>query len=163
MIMRRSAPEVSVRMVRKLRAAPQDVYASWTNPKSLGLWLIEDGETVKALALDVRAGGRFRLEGLDRDDNAFSLSGTYLAVIENRHLAFSWDYEGPNPDLSCGPSVVMADFRPLAPGWTELSVIHHLLENHGEQVGRAVSSRPRTPQRRIVQDPRVPASVSHRA
>ena len=137
MIMRRSAHEVSVRMVRKLRAAPQDVYASWTNPKLLGHWLIEDGDTVKALAMNVRTGGRFRLEGVDRDDNAFSFGGTYLDVIEDRHLAFSWEYDGPSPDLHCGPSVVMVDFRPLAPGWTELSVTHHLLENHGQPMGIA--------------------------
>lgn len=114
-------------MVRKLHSTPAEVYAAWTEPELFARWLTDDSDAICTLTLDARKGGRFRLEGVHGDGSPFSFAGTYLQIIEERRVAFSWDYDGPNRAMNSGPSVVIAEFRPLGRGVTELSVTHQLL------------------------------------
>ncbi|WP_334148126.1 SRPBCC family protein [Hyphomicrobium sp.] len=127
MATRRNSPDLSIRVVRKLRAPLADAYASWIQPELLAWWLTDDGDTIKALTLDVQNGGDFRVEGSHSDGEPFSYTGTYLEIIKERRIAFSWEYAGPNRAMRCGPSVVVVELRSLSKGMTELSVKHRLL------------------------------------
>jgi len=118
---------VSVTMVRKLKSPARAVYTAWTEPRILARWLAPGADTVTSVTIDLRKGGRFRLEGLNGDGKPYSFSGTYLELIENRRVALSWVYEGPVPALRGGTSVVVAELTELEPNLTELTLTHEKL------------------------------------
>jgi uncharacterized protein YndB with AHSA1/START domain/predicted pyridoxine 5'-phosphate oxidase superfamily flavin-nucleotide-binding protein len=118
---------VSVTMVRKLKSPAHAVYTAWTEPRILARWLAPGADTVTSVTIDLRKGGRFRLEGINGDGKPYSFSGTYLELIEDRRVALSWIYEGPVPALRGGTSVVVADLAELEPSLTELTLTHEKL------------------------------------
>ncbi|WP_083567476.1 SRPBCC domain-containing protein [Hyphomicrobium sp. CS1GBMeth3] len=118
---------VSVTLVRKISAAPDAIYAAWTEPGLIVRWLAPGADTVTSVTMDVRRGGRFRLEGRHGDGRPYAYSGTYLELAEDRRVALSWIYDGPIPALKGGASVVIADIRPVAADLTELTVTHEKL------------------------------------
>lgn len=64
--------------------SPAEVYARWTEPELLCRWWPQTAD------LDVRAGGAYSLgwPALGR-----RLYGAYLAVVPDRELRFSWNWE----------------------------------------------------------------------
>ncbi|WP_334148150.1 SRPBCC domain-containing protein [Hyphomicrobium sp.] len=127
MVARRNDKAVSVTMVRKLSAAPKAVYAAWTDPGLVVRWLAPGADAVTSVTMDVRKGGRFRIEGLHGDGRSYSYSGTYLELAVDRRVALSWTYDGPVQALKGGSSIVVADIRPLGLNVTELTLTHEKL------------------------------------
>lgn len=127
MAARKGSKTVSVTMVRKLNSPHGAVYAAWTEPALVVRWLAPGADTVTSVTMDVRKGGRFRIEGQHGDGASYSYSGTYLDLAVDRRIALSWVYEGPVPALGGGASVVVADIRPLGPNLTELTLTHEKL------------------------------------
>lgn len=127
MAARRHSKAISVTLVRKISSTPGAVYAAWTEPALIVRWLAPGADTVTSVTMDVRKGGRFRLEGQHGDGKPYSFSGTYLDLAEDRRVALSWIYDGPIPELKGGASVVVADIRPLAGDLTELTLTHEKL------------------------------------
>ena len=118
---------VSVTMVRKLKAPARAVYSAWTEPRLIARWLAPGADTVTSVTVDLKKGGRFRLEGLNGDGKPYAFSGTYLDLVEDRRVALSWIYDGPVPALRNGTSVVVADMRHLEADVTELTLTHEKL------------------------------------
>jgi uncharacterized protein YndB with AHSA1/START domain/predicted pyridoxine 5'-phosphate oxidase superfamily flavin-nucleotide-binding protein len=114
-------------MIRRLKSPVRAVYAAWTEPRLLARWLAPGGDTVTSITMDLRKGGRYRLEGVHGDGRPYSFSGTYLELAEDRRVAMSWIYDGPVAELKGRPSVVVADLRELEPDLTELTVTHEKL------------------------------------
>ena len=81
----------SVRIDRHYRAAPEKVWRAWTDPQALKLWF-GPGEIVSVprVDIDLRVGGRFRVTMLADDGETHDVSGTYLEIVPNRKLVFSW-------------------------------------------------------------------------
>lgn len=118
---------VSIAMVRKLSSTPRAVYAAWTEPAFVARWLAPGADTVSSVTMDVRKGGRFRIEGHHGDGRPYSYSGTYLDLAVDRRVAMSWVYDGPVLALKGGASIVVADIRPLKGDLTELTLTHEKL------------------------------------
>jgi uncharacterized protein YndB with AHSA1/START domain len=82
----------SLTLTRRLRARPEKVYAAWTEPKNLVQWFgpasAKPG-TVQA-DLDVRVGGRYRIQFENGDGEHFEVGGLYREVVPNERLQFSW-------------------------------------------------------------------------
>jgi uncharacterized protein YndB with AHSA1/START domain/predicted pyridoxine 5'-phosphate oxidase superfamily flavin-nucleotide-binding protein len=116
--------DVSVALVRRLQASAAEVYAAWTEPKLVARWLAPDAGYVVAVTNDLRAGGGYRIDGIDKNGNAYVISGTYLALATDRQVVLSWRYEGPAVALRGDASTVCADLRSLGPDQTELTVTH---------------------------------------
>jgi uncharacterized protein YndB with AHSA1/START domain len=80
----------SLTIKRRLKAPPQKVYAAWTDPgKITHCWGPEQSQTLSA-ELDVRVGGRFHIVFRTPDGEEHDVSGTYLEVIRNQKLVFTW-------------------------------------------------------------------------
>lgn len=124
----RSEKSISVTMVRKLHSAADAVYAAWTEPALIVRWLAPGADTITSVTMDLRKGGRFRIEGQHGDGKPFSFSGTYLELIDQQRVALTWAYDGPVQALKSGASVVTADIRTLAPNLTELTLTHEQLD-----------------------------------
>jgi uncharacterized protein YndB with AHSA1/START domain len=80
-----------VRLEIRIDASPETVFAFLTEPTQMRIWL---AELVEA---DARPGGVFRISG----PPGASIAGTYLEVIPNRKVAFTWGgVEGLRPGQS---------------------------------------------------------------
>lgn len=129
---RGSNKTVSVTMVRKLSATPKAIYEAWTEPALVTRWLAPGDDQVTSVTMDVRKGGRFRIEGQHGDGSNYSYSGTYLELSVNKRIALSWVYDGPVEALKAESSVVIADIRPLGAETTELTLTHEKLGQRDE-------------------------------
>jgi uncharacterized protein YndB with AHSA1/START domain len=82
----------SLTLTRRLNAAPEKIYAAWTDPQKLAQWfgpsLAEPG-SVRA-ELDVRVGGHYRISFTGEGGEYHQVGGVYREVIANQRLVFSW-------------------------------------------------------------------------
>lgn len=68
-------------------AAQRDlVFRIWTDPKYVALWWGIEGSTNPVCELDVRPGGRWRIDMRTAGGVVYPNGGVYLEVIENRRL-----------------------------------------------------------------------------
>lgn len=118
---------VAITLVRKIQSSPEAVFAAWTEPRLIAQWLAPGADKVTAVTTDLRQGGHYRIDGLNGDGKAYSISGTYLQLVENSRVAISWVYDGPVSALKGGASVVIADLRRLDSETTELVLSHERL------------------------------------
>jgi uncharacterized protein YndB with AHSA1/START domain len=84
------AAKPSLTLKRRFNAPPETVYAAWTDPKRLVHWFGPDQGPVTKAETDVRVGGRFQIVFHSEDGEEHDVSGTYLQVIPNEKLQFTW-------------------------------------------------------------------------
>ena len=80
----------SLTLKRRLNAAPEKVYAAWTNPAHLTKWFGPDSGAVTRAETDVRPGGRYTIVFHTEDGEEHHVSGVYREVVPNQKLAFTW-------------------------------------------------------------------------
>jgi uncharacterized protein YndB with AHSA1/START domain len=85
-----AAVKPSLTLKRRLSAAPEKVYAAWTQPAQLAKWFGPDTGPVKRTETDVRTSGRYVVEFRTEDGEDHHVSGTYLEVVPNQKLQFTW-------------------------------------------------------------------------
>lgn len=109
-------------VVRKhVAASPEAVFAAWTDPESLRVWMCPmDVEEARA-ELDVRVGGRFRIDMIAGDE-VYRHTGEYVEVDPPRRLAFTWT----SPATNERPSRVTVQLEPTETG-TEVVLTHERL------------------------------------
>jgi uncharacterized protein YndB with AHSA1/START domain len=93
-------PGRDVRLEIRIDASPEAVFALLTEPTRMKIWL---AELVEA---DARPGGVFRISG----PPGVSIEGTYLEVIPNKKVTFTWGgVEGLRPGQSTVEFVLEPD------------------------------------------------------
>jgi uncharacterized protein YndB with AHSA1/START domain len=72
-----------------LPATPEEVFAAWTDPASLTEWMCPAPQTVAAVTLDLRIGGKFQLvmRGANGDNVHI---GEYREISPPKRLVFTW-------------------------------------------------------------------------
>ena len=111
--------EPSLTLKRRLKAAPAQVYAAWTDPEKIMKWLgPEQMETLRAQA-DARVGGRFRIVMRSPDGEEHDVSGTYREVVPNEKLVFTWAWRS-TPERE---SIVTVQIKPDGSG-SLLTLVH---------------------------------------
>lgn len=80
----------SLTIKRRLIAPPSLVYQAWTDPEMLMHWFGPDHCTVFHAEADVREGGSFRVRMKATDGEIHDVSGTYLVVVPDERLEFTW-------------------------------------------------------------------------
>ena len=115
-----SAPvKPSLTLKRRLNAAPETVYAAWTDPQRLTRWFGPDAGAVTRAETDVRVGGRFRVVFHTEDGEEHDVSGVYREVVPNERLVFTWAWRS-TPERE---SLVTVALRPDG-GGTSLTLTH---------------------------------------
>ncbi len=82
----------SLTLKRRLNAPPAKVYAAWTEPEKLAHWF-GPSQTVSGSVraeMDVRVGGRFRVNFKTENGEHHDVGGVYREVVPNEKLVFSW-------------------------------------------------------------------------
>jgi uncharacterized protein YndB with AHSA1/START domain len=86
------AARPSLTLKRRLNAAPEKVYAAWTDPEKIVKWFGPDAGPVKHAEADVRVGGRYAVTFHTEDGEQHHVSGIYREVVPNERLVFTWTW-----------------------------------------------------------------------
>ena len=109
---------------RTIAAPPERVFDAFTQAQQLARWLgptDEYGITVHAL--EVRPGGRYRVEMKHSGGNVHVVGGVYEEVSRPNRLVFSWRWENKPED---GTSRITVSFEPKGTG-TRVSLVQEQL------------------------------------
>lgn len=89
-------------VVRREMSGPRElVWKAWTEPQHISAWLRNvAGAEIESVLVDLRAGGRFRIQQRKADGEYYTAVGTYLTVQFPERLVYTWDWEkdGSGPD-----------------------------------------------------------------
>jgi uncharacterized protein YndB with AHSA1/START domain len=122
-----------------LQAPKERVFAACVEPEKLAEWWGPAGFTTRTVHLDVRDGGRYRITMEPPEGEVFHLRGAYSEVDPPRRLAYTFEWEEPDPDdqetlvtlsffdnpegtklvLDQGPFATEARYALHEVGWTE--------------------------------------------
>ncbi len=90
-----SLPDDQTLIIRRLLRVPRELaYAAWTTPEHMAQWMKpEPGIVLVSAFVDLRVGGRFRIQMQDADGDYFTAAGHYAEVDAPARLVYSWDWE----------------------------------------------------------------------
>ena len=89
---------LSLHLERVLPAAPEVVFGMCANPELLAQWWGPDGFTSPSIELDLRVGGRYRIEMQPPEGESFVLAGEFRAVDPPTRLFYTFRWEPPDVD-----------------------------------------------------------------
>jgi uncharacterized protein YndB with AHSA1/START domain len=113
-----SAPR-TLQVRRVFNASPERLFAAWTTPKELMRWHAPSPLSVLVAEVDLRPGGRYRIEMAEPNGGAVhKVSGTYRVVDAPKRLAYSWQWEGDPTETH-----VTLEFN-VVKGGTEIVLTH---------------------------------------
>jgi glutathione S-transferase len=107
-------------LTRLVKAPRERVFEAFTKAEVLMQWFGHKGLTVPVAALDVRVGGRYRLE-MHGEEGIYILGGEYREVLPPEKLVFTWVWEqGPIPGVETLVTITFA----VKGKDTELTLVH---------------------------------------
>jgi uncharacterized protein YndB with AHSA1/START domain len=127
----RSEP-LRVEVVRRYAAPREVLYACFTEVEHFARWFGPGEVRVRDADLDVRVGGRYRIEFLSPDGGVDVVTGEYLDVTPPERLRFTWVWRAWRAGLVDEETLVTVSFHERE-GGTEVRVVH---ERFGDERGR---------------------------
>ncbi len=113
-------PETSLEITRTIAAPIEKVFDAFTKPEIMERWFTRSArqnQFVKVAELDLRVGGRLRLDVTTPQGEVYRLLCEYREVKRPERLVFTFVWVS-HPGH--GDSVVTVDLRPLGTGHTEV-------------------------------------------
>lgn len=121
--------KAKLQIKRVIEAPRERVYRAWTNPQELMHWFSPTDEIlVQKVEVDVRAGGRYRIEML-KEGVTIVVGGVYREVRPPEKLVFTWAWQVWEPGWD---SLVSVELRDLGPR-SELLLTHELFPSAEER------------------------------
>jgi uncharacterized protein YndB with AHSA1/START domain len=81
-------------LTRMLNAPRELVFKAWTSPEHIQQWMQpEPGMVVPMVSMDLRVGGKFRIQMKKPDGEFFTAAGEFREVKEPERLVYTWDWE----------------------------------------------------------------------
>ncbi|HWH78877.1 MAG TPA: SRPBCC domain-containing protein [Candidatus Binatus sp.] len=119
--------DTTLRVSRIFAAPRQKIFEAWTAPEKLSQWMcrVTARHSTKLIAMDLRVGGRYRLEVTNPDGSRILLSGIYREIKPSERLVFTWQWEG---DPDSGETLVTVDLHARGNS-TELVLTHERFLN----------------------------------
>ena len=112
--------DISLILVRTIKAPPEKVFAAWTEPETLKRWMAPGDDMTVALAeTDLRVGGRYRIVMRETNGTEHRVGGIYREIVPGKKLSFTWAWES-TPE---NESLVTIELRKNGTG-TELTLTH---------------------------------------
>jgi uncharacterized protein YndB with AHSA1/START domain len=79
-----------LKIERRLKAKPGDVFAAWVEPEQIAQWFGPEGMTVPDHKIDARVGGSWLVTMRGPDGQDRTVSGVYREIEPPNRLAFTW-------------------------------------------------------------------------
>ncbi len=88
-------PDNATLVLRRLLKAPQErAFRAWTSPEHIQEWMRpEPGMVVPLVSMDLRVGGKFRIQMKNPDGEYFTAVGEFREVNPPERLVYTWDWE----------------------------------------------------------------------
>jgi len=88
-------PNDATLVVRRMLKAPQALaYAAWISAEHIQQWMRpEPGMVVPFAFMDVRVGGKYRIQMKKDDGEFFTAAGEFQEVQPPQRLVYTWDWE----------------------------------------------------------------------
>lgn len=97
----------TIRLERRVRATPDWLFRSWTDPSRLTLWWDPAGRPLARCDVDLRVGGGLHFATVDQADHPFT--GTYTRIEPPHRLEF--EAMGAAGTVTFQPEGEMTDMR----------------------------------------------------
>ena len=110
------------------RAPRETVYQAWTRPELIKQWFAPGDMTTPFAEVDLRVGGRYRIQMKKPDGETHTTTGLYKEIVPNQRLVFTWGWEGPDRF----ETLVTVEFRETD-GGTELLLTHERFTDTGSR------------------------------
>ena len=97
-----TAENLRLEIKRLIKAPRERVFEAWTNAEQLKKWFGPDEDiVVSQTKVDLRAGGKYRIQMKKTDGEFHTATGTYREVKPPERLVFTWAWEkdGSEPDF----------------------------------------------------------------
>jgi len=112
------AAKPSLTIKRRFKAAPEKVFAAWTDPQKMTRWM-GPAEVMHCEATnDLRVGGRYHIRML-ADGEEHNVGGVYREIVPNEKVVFTWAWRS-TPERE---SLVTMTVKPDGDG--SLMTLHH--------------------------------------
>lgn len=114
--------DTTVRIERVVDASPADVFRAWTTPTAMEQWYRDsDDFTVRVVELDLRVGGRYRVEFGPTGQDPYVEHGEYVEIQPPHRLVWTEALDGV--DAPWSNTQVMLELREDN-GKTRLTLTH---------------------------------------
>jgi uncharacterized protein YndB with AHSA1/START domain len=136
---------------RLLNAPPERAFRAWTSAEHIQQWMRpEPGMVVPLASMDLRVGGKFRIQMKKPDGEFFTAVGEFREVKAPERLVYTWDWEKDGSGAEFGeaegkPSLITVEF--LKRGEQTQFVLTHTRfatvesrDNHARGWGRIAES-----------------------
>ncbi len=79
---------------RMLNASPELAFRAWTTPEHIQQWMRpEPGMVVPSASMDLRVGGKFRIQMRNPEGEYFTAAGEFREVKVPEKIVYTWDWE----------------------------------------------------------------------
>ncbi len=123
-------PDDATLIVRRLLNAPPELaFKAWTSEEHIQQWMRpEPGMVVPSASMDLRVGGKFRIQMKMPDGEFFTAVGVFKEVKAPERLVYTWDWETDGSGAEFGevegnPSLITVEFLKRG-GQTEFVLTH---------------------------------------
>src|SRR6185295_5984185 len=112
----RKPDDTTLVIKRTLNASPKRAFHVWTAPEDIQQWMRpEPGMVVPSVKLDLRVGGKFRIQMKNPDGEFFTAVGAFQEVKAPERLVYTWDWEKDGGGTEFGevegkPSLITVEF-----------------------------------------------------
>lgn len=133
-----SQPSAMIRLNKHVQATPARVFEAITTPDQYPQWFAPDPNlTCGEIVIELKVGGRFRVEMVRPDGHVHAGVGEFTEIIENKKISYTWSWED-NPEFGADSHVTWELFEAdnhLNPGTpaTEVVLTHDKLHTAGER------------------------------
>lgn len=110
----------AVTVTRLVNATPERVFEAWTTPALMKQWNTAGDQPNSLVEVDLRVGGRYRIDMISPRGNTITVSGEYREIDPPRRLVYTWFWD-TNPVL--GVMLVTVDFHRRGEQ-TEIVLVH---------------------------------------
>jgi len=136
---------------RTLNATPERAFHAWTTAEHIQQWMRpEPGMEIPLASMDLRVGGKFRIQMKKPDGEFFTAVGVFREVKPPERLVYTWDWEKDGSGAEFGeaegkPSLITVEFLKRGER-TELVLTHSRFasvesrDNHAHGWSRGVES-----------------------
>jgi uncharacterized protein YndB with AHSA1/START domain len=88
-----TAVKPSLTIKRRFKAPPAKVYAAWTDPEKVKVWMGPGEVKAKSVECDLRVGGHYRWLMVAPSGEEHDVRGVYRELVPNEKLVFTWAWK----------------------------------------------------------------------
>ena len=110
-------PDDATLILQRMLNAPQErAFQVWTSPEHIQQWMQpEPGMVVPLASMDLRVGGKYRIQMKTPDGEFFTAVGVFKEVKPPERLVYTWDWEQDGSGAEFGevegkPSLITVEF-----------------------------------------------------